>query len=108
LKRSAIDEHPASVSAGSARAPFVLIPCDNRMLGGHPFHVVGRKYADAVRDAAGCHPLLLPSGRATDLAAYVELADGVLLTGSPANVHPMHFGQAVRNPNCRLTRNATG
>jgi len=31
------------------------------------------------------------SGRATDLAAYVELADGVLLTGSPANVHPMAF-----------------
>jgi len=104
----AIDEHPASVSAGSARAPFVLIPCDNRMLGGHPFHVVGRKYADAVRDAAGCHPLLLPSGRATDLAAYVELADGVLLTGSPANVHPMHFGQAVRNPELPLDQERDG
>src|SRR4029077_20667236 len=33
----------------------------------------------------------------TDLSAYLELADGVLLTGSPANVHPMHFGQNVRD-----------
>lgn len=76
----------------------MLIPCDNRILGGHPFHVLGRKYADAVHDAAGCRPLLLPSGPITDLAAYVDLADGVLLTGSPANVHPMHFGQPVHDP----------
>jgi putative glutamine amidotransferase len=88
------------VSAG--RAPFVLIPCDNRVLGGHPFYVLGRKYADAVHDAGGCRPLLLPSDPGTDLAQYVEVADGVLLTGSPANVHPMHFGQTVRNPELPL------
>jgi putative glutamine amidotransferase len=94
----AIDEHLSGVSVDSARTPFVLIPCDNRMLGGHPFYVLGRKYGDAVYDAAGCHPLLLPSGPTTDLTAYLDLADGVLLTGSPANVHPMHFGQGVRDP----------
>jgi putative glutamine amidotransferase len=95
-----INDHSSGVSA--ARAPFVLIPCDNRMLSGHPFYVLGRKYSDALHDAAGCHPLLLPSGSAMDLAAYVDLADGVLLTGSPANVHPMHFGQAVRDPELPL------
>ena len=94
----AIDEPPSRLSLDStSRAPFVLIPCDNRMLGGHAHHVLGRKYSDAVHDAAGCHALLLPTGGDPDLLAYVELADGVLLTGSPANVHPIHFGQSIRN-----------
>jgi putative glutamine amidotransferase len=93
----AIDEHLPRVSCEPTRAPFVLIPCDNRMLGGHPYHVLGRKYSDAVHDAAGCHPLLLPTGGDPDLLAYMELADGILLTGSPANVHPSHFGQSIRD-----------
>ncbi len=96
------DEHSSGATANAARAPFVLIPCDNRVLGGHPFYVLGRKYADAVHDAADCYPLLLPSGPTTDLTPYMEMADGVLLTGSPANVHPAHFGQTVRNPELPL------
>jgi putative glutamine amidotransferase len=92
-----IDEHSSGMKSDSTRAPFVLIPCDNRMLGGHAFHVLGRKYSDAVHDAAGCHPLLLPTGGDPDLAAFLDLADGILLTGSPANVHPMHFGQSIRD-----------
>ncbi|HEX4583417.1 MAG TPA: gamma-glutamyl-gamma-aminobutyrate hydrolase family protein [Burkholderiaceae bacterium] len=95
-------EHSSGASAQPGRAPFVLIPCDNRTLGGHPFYVLGRKYADALQDAAGCHPLLLPSVCSADLTAYLDLADGVLLTGSPANVHPMHFGQTVRDPQLPL------
>jgi putative glutamine amidotransferase len=94
----ATDEHSPGVSADPAHMPFVLIPSDNRMLGDHPFYVLGRKYTDAVHDAAGCHPLPLPSTATADLEAYLELADGVLLPGSPANVHPSHFGQDVRDP----------
>jgi putative glutamine amidotransferase len=30
------------------------------------------------------------------------MADGILLTGSPANVHPSHFGQTVRDPKLPL------
>jgi putative glutamine amidotransferase len=93
----AIDEHSSGMTSETGRAPFVLIPCDNRTLDGHSFHVLGRKYSDAVHDAAGCHPLLLPTGGDPDLAAYLDLADGILLTGSPANVHPRHFGQSVRD-----------
>jgi putative glutamine amidotransferase len=98
----ATEEHPPGTSAAAARMPFVLIPCDNRVLGHHPFYVLGRKYGDALHDAAGCRPLLLPGSVSTELAAYAELADGVMLTGSPANVHPMHFGQDVRDPQLPL------
>lgn len=78
--------------------PFVMIPCDNRLIGGHYYHALGRKYADAVRLAADCLPLLVPTGGARELQPYLELADGIMLTGSPANVHPSHFGQDVRDP----------
>ena len=44
----------------SAR-PLIGIPADRRMVGAHPFHMVGEKYARAVIDAAGAAPLLIPS-----------------------------------------------
>ena len=37
-----------------------------------------------------------------DVDALLDLADGVLLTGSPSNVHPAHFGQAVHDPSLPL------
>jgi putative glutamine amidotransferase len=84
--------------------PLVLIPCDNRLMGGQYFHVLGRKYADAVRLAADCLPLLTPTGGAGEFLPYLEMADGIMLTGSPANVHPSHFGQEVRDPSLPLDR----
>ena len=44
-------------------------------------------------------PLVLPAfAEHTDLETVLALADGIFLTGSPSNVHPDHFGQAVHNP----------
>ena len=76
--------------------PIVLVPACNRMLGEHPFHVVGRKYVDAVR-LAGALPLVVPRAQADEFDALLDLADGVLLTGSPSNVHPRHFDEAVHD-----------
>ena len=42
------------------RTPIVGIPCDHRMVGKHPFHMVGEKYITAVRDGADALPLLIP------------------------------------------------
>lgn len=83
------------------RRPIVLVPACNRWLGQHPFHVAGRKYVDAVR-LAGCLPLVVPIATAEDVPELLALADGVLLTGSPSNVHPSHFGEAVHNPELPL------
>ncbi len=77
--------------------PVVLVPACNRMLGEHPFHIAGRKYVDAVR-LAGALPLVVPRADPADFDQLLALADGVLLTGSPSNVHPRHFGQAVHDP----------
>lgn len=76
--------------------PIVLVPACNRMLGEHPFYVAGKKYLDAVR-LAGCLPVVLPSVEAGELEQWLALADGVFLTGSPSNVHPTHFSEAVHD-----------
>lgn len=80
--------------AESPRKPIVLVPSCNRVLGQHPFHIAGRKYIEAVR-LAGCQPLVVPGADAQELEALLDLADGLLLTGSPSNVHPSHFGEEV-------------
>jgi putative glutamine amidotransferase len=85
-----------------SEAVFCLIPGDTRILGNHAHHVFGRKYVDAVRDVARCVPLLVATGEGIDLAPYLELASGVMLTGSPSNVDPAHFGQAVLDPSLPL------
>jgi putative glutamine amidotransferase len=78
------------------RQPVVLVPACNRMLGEHPFSVVGKKYLDAVR-LAGCLPVVMPNSESAHLDQWLSMADGVLLTGSPSNVHPSHFDEPVRD-----------
>lgn len=83
--------------AQTGHAPVVLVAACNRMLGEHPFHVVGKKYTDAVRLAGGL-PLVVPTADAGDLDRLLDVAEGLLLTGSPSNVHPSRFDEALRDP----------
>lgn len=78
--------------------PLIGIPADRRVLDPHPFHMVGEKYATAIRDGAAALPFLIPalgdSLSADDILSHV---DGILLTGSPSNVEPHHYdGEASR------------
>lgn len=83
------------------RKPVVLVPACNRMLGEHTFHMAGKKYTDAVR-LAGCQPLIVPTASVDELDALLDLADGLLLTGSQSNVHPSHFAEEVHDPSLPL------
>ena len=83
-----------------ATRPVVLIPACNRTLGDHRYQAAGDKYVEAVR-LAGCQPLIVPTlilaAAADEIDALLDLADGVLLTGSASNVHPRHFSEDVHN-----------
>jgi len=79
--------------SASAR-PLVLVPACNRMLGELCYHVAASKYVDAVR-LAGCQPLIVPSVALPDVDALLDVAHGMLLTGSPSNVHPQHYDETV-------------
>jgi putative glutamine amidotransferase len=84
------------MSAMNPHAPVVLVPACQRTLGRHPFFVAGKKYLDAIR-LAGCVPLVVPAATRAELPTLLALADGLLLTGSPSNVHPSHFGEEVHD-----------
>jgi putative glutamine amidotransferase len=87
------------------KRPVVLIPCDVKQVGIHPFHCVGEKYIDAVAHGADVWPLLIPAlGGGEDLApleghvdldGLLDLADGVFLPGSLSNVAPPRYGAAA-------------
>ena len=81
------------------RKPIVLIPSDLKQIGEYPFHAVGQKYILAVAQGAEALPLLVPAiSEHLDIDELLGTADGIMLTGSPSNVHPSHFGQTVYNP----------
>ena len=72
--------------------PLIGIPADRRMIGLHPFHAVGEKYARAILDAADAVPLLIPAlSQELGMDELVERLDGILFTGSPSNVEPHHY-----------------
>lgn len=77
--------------------PVVLVPACNQVLGGHAVHTVRRQYIDAVR-IAGALPLVVPWLEEGEIDAALDHVHGVLLSGSPSNVHPSNFGDAVHNP----------
>ncbi len=82
----------------SSQRPLVGVICDRRMLGHHPFHVVGEKYFTALVHGAGCLPVAVPVlGGDLDVLENLARLDGLMLTGSPSNVEPRHYqGEASR------------
>ena len=51
---------------------------------------------------------MFPLAEAGQIQDLLALVDGVMLTGSPSNVHPSHFGQAVVNPSLPLDAQRDG
>jgi putative glutamine amidotransferase len=73
--------------------PFIGIPCCFRCNDERCFHAVNERYPKAVVDAADGLPLLIPAlGPQIDLGALLHGLDGLLITGSPSNVEPYHYG----------------
>lgn len=76
--------------------PLVGVPACVRDVDGQPFHTVGDKYVRALAVSAGVAPLMIPSlgDGLVDLRRLVRGLDGLMMTGSPSNVHPSYYGQA--------------
>ncbi len=79
--------------------PTIGVPADRRIVGPHPFHIVGEKYLRAVAAGAGGLPLAIPALAADiDPTHMLEMMDGLLFTGSPSNVEPHHYGGPASEP----------
>jgi len=73
--------------------PLIGIPSCVRSIHERAFHTVNERYTNAVIDAVQGLPLLIPAiGPKTDCDAILDRLDGILLTGSPSNVEPHHYG----------------
>ena len=80
-------------------SPVVGITACRSDLEGRVHHIVQEKYATAVSAAAEALPLLIPAlGRAIANDDLLDSIDGLLLTGSPSNVLPRHYGQPASRP----------
>jgi len=76
--------------------PIIVIPSCTKMIGGLTFDVVGRKYTAALAEVAECQPLMVPLGKSVaDIGAVLDIADGILLSGSLSNVEPRHYGDEL-------------
>jgi putative glutamine amidotransferase len=95
------DDNVSTAAPQRMRPPWVLVPACQRQDAEQAIHFVGQEYTTAVR-LAGAQPLIVPGASPDAVDAWLDLADGVLLTGSPSNVHPRHYGEAVANPRLPL------
>ena len=85
---------------------LVWLPADHRLLGPRdntlPYLVLGDKDARSLRDCAQVPPVLFPLANASQISSLIAMVDGVMLTGSPSNVHPSHFNEEVHDSSLPL------
>jgi putative glutamine amidotransferase len=77
----------------SDAAPLIGVTACARAGERHVFHSVAIQYVEAVVNGARGVPIIVPAlGARTDIPALLGRLDGLLLTGSPSNVEPLHYG----------------
>jgi len=77
---------------------IVGIPACFIEVNGHPRHDTPARYAEAVLGGAGAVPILIPPLGEAELTV-LDRIDGLLLPGSPSNVHPHQYdGGDSRTP----------
>ena len=69
---------------------IIGIPACARTRNGMLWHETPARYAAALEGGAGAVPVMLPPAGAAELAVLDRL-DGLLVPGSPSNVHPDHY-----------------
>ena len=85
---------------------LVWLPADHRVLDpdSEPMAalVLGDKYARAIKVCARAQPVVFALADAAQIPQLLSLVDGVMLTGSPSNVHPSYFNEALADPSLPL------
>ena len=81
------------------RKPVVLMSMGAQERKGHAYQVMTHKYIVPLVELSGCVPLLAPTCCGTeDLEQYLDMVDGVYLTGAGSNIDPALYGQPNLTP----------
>lgn len=77
--------------------PLIGIACSAHVIDdAYEVQMTGRRTIDAVREVSDCLPMLIPGlPDAVDIGDLIGTLDGIVLTGSRANVHPKHYGEEL-------------
>ena len=79
--------------SGTKRKPLIGVSACRKQIDPHPFNIVGEKYINGVVDGADAIPMMIPPlGDRLDIEELLGRVDGLLLTGSPSNIEPQHYG----------------
>src|SRR5947209_1878069 len=79
-------------------APLIIgIPACSKLINGEPQNSTPTRYGSALMGAAGAIPVLLPPV-GEGMLAVLDRLDGLLLSGSPSNVHPQLYGADSLTP----------
>jgi putative glutamine amidotransferase len=80
----------------SAFSPLVAVTADVKELDGYRWHAASETYLKSVTIGLQGIPVIVPSlADALDIERLLDRVDGVLLTGSRSNVHPVLYGQTA-------------
>ena len=79
--------------SGTKRKPLIGVSACRKQIDPHPFNIVGEKYINGIVDGADAMPMMIPPlGDRLDIEELLGRVDGLLLTGSPSNIEPRHYG----------------
>jgi putative glutamine amidotransferase len=83
----------------SLRKPVVLMTMGSQARKGHDYQVMTHKYITPLVEFADCVPVLVPTCCGSEaLDVYLDMADGVYLTGAGSNIDPALYGQENETP----------
>jgi putative glutamine amidotransferase len=83
----------------AAPPPLVAISACVKQINHHRFHATNQRYLEAITQVSGCFPMVLPAvGQYADPLTALDHVSGLILTGSPSNVEPEHYGEVVAAP----------
>jgi len=97
--------------------PLIGISSCVRLVEDRPYHTVGQKYIAGLMEGCSALPVMIPAfglpadgiAGGLDLPGLVGRLDGLMLTGSPSNVEPHHYGGPAAYEGCKAdpARDAT-
>lgn len=97
--------NPNTQTQSNPRKPIVLVPTGSRENGGHMYQVMGKKYLDPLVEWSGVLPLTVPTSYGVDAVdQYLDLVDGVFLSGAATNIDPALYGQEWLTPDLTQDR----
>ncbi|MBV7317475.1 gamma-glutamyl-gamma-aminobutyrate hydrolase family protein [Shewanella sp. NIFS-20-20] len=86
-------------ATSSNKKPVILMTMGQQIRNQHPYQVMTHKYMAPIVEIADCIPLLMPTCFGVDdIDQYLDMVDGVYLSGAASNIDPSLYGQENLTP----------